>query len=337
MNKLVLAVAFLVAVLLTTGCSQFGGKKDKGSDIPEVYVGTEGISATFAAESIPNIITTGSQYEVLLMVANKGAVDANLEKTTITVGDTRGLLKFDRESIEGAELESRLEGKASNPAGSLSSTKLMVSVKSSLVSDSTETGLLATVSYHYMTKLTANACIDASPYSFQKQRKPCDAKVPIVLKSQGAPVAVKKIETISEKGAGYLRPNFKIYIANAGSGSVTAIRVGKVELNDRPLECEDENTKDGAGVTKTLSGILANDFVLCAYPSDVKDFADGSGTFATPLKIELGYGYTSTSEPVLIKVEKGIQCEEDRERSCTTAQGSGTQKCISGHWTFCQK
>lgn len=338
MNKLVLAAAFLVAVLLITGCGQLGGKNDKGSGIPEVYVGTEGISATFAAESIPSLITTGGQYEVLLMVANRGAADATPEKTTVTVGDTKGLLKFDKASVEGTELKSRLEGRASEPAGSLASIKLTVNAKSSLISDSTETGILATVSYHYMTKLTANVCIDASGYSFQKQRKPCDAKVPILLKSQGAPVAVKKIETISEKVAGYLRPNFKIYIANAGSGSVTAIHVDKVELNERPLECVDENTKDGAGVTKTLSGTLDNDFVLCAYPSDANNFKDGSGTFATPLKVELSYGYTSTSNPIPVKVEKGIQCKEGAERSCSiSGGGSGMQKCIDGHWTFCQK
>ncbi len=306
MNKLALAVTFLVAVLLTAGCGQLGGgKKEKGAEIPEVYIGTEGISATFAAESIPNLITTGSKYEVLLMVTNKGAVDANLGKTTVTVGDTKGLLKFDPESIEGTGLESQLEGKASHPAGSLASKKLTVSAKSSLVSDSTQTGLLATVSYQYMTKLTANVCIDTSPYSFQKQRKPCDAKVPIALKSQGAPVAVKKIETLPEKVGSYLRPNFRIYIDNAGSGSVTAIHIDKVELNARPLNCVDENTKDETGVTKTLSGTLANDFILCIYP-EANDFAYDSGTFVTPLKVELSYGYTSTSDPVPVKVERGI-------------------------------
>jgi hypothetical protein len=340
MNKLALAVAFLVAVLLTAGCTQFTRKNDKGPEIPEVYIGTEGIDATFAAESIPNLITTGSQHEVLLMVANKGAVDATLGKTAITVGDTKGLLKFDPASIEGTKLGSKLEGKASEQAGSLASIKLIVSAKSSLVSDSTQTGILATVSYQYTTKLTANVCIDASTYSFQKQRKPCDAKVPVVLKSQGAPVTVKKIETLTEilteTSGRYVKPKFKIYIDNAGTGSVTAIRIDKVELNARPLTCVDENTKDAAGVTKTLSGTLANDFIFCYY--EANDFADGSGTFVTPLKAELSYGYTSTSDPVQIRVEKGIQCEEGAERSCSiTGGGGGTQKCIDGDWTFCQK
>lgn len=302
-NRLFLTI-IIAATLVAAGCGQLGGKGNKGSDIPDVYVGTEGVSVTFAPESVPSLITTGGTYEVLLLITNKGAIDANLQKTTVTVGDTRGLLKFDRDTIEGTSLGSQLEGKASNPAGSLASANLIVNAKSSLISDSTETSLQATVSYSYLTKLTANVCIDASSYSFQKQRKPCDAKVPIVLKSQGAPVAVKKIETLTEKSDGFVKPKFKIFIGDVGGGSVNIVHVNKVELNDKPLMCLDEDPKDSKGITKTLSDIQANDFILCMY--GYNDFQDGSGTFVTPLKVELSYGYTSTSEPVPVKVEKGI-------------------------------
>lgn len=335
----------IAATLVAAGCGQLGGTRNKGSELPEVYAGTDGIIATFAPESIPSLITTGGTYEVLLLVANKGAIDADLQKTTVTVGDTRGLLKFDRDTIEGTSLGGQLEGKASSLAGSLAAAKLIVNAKSSLISDSTETSLQATVSYSYSTNLTANVCIDASAYSFQKQRKPCDAKVPIVLKSQGAPVAVKKIETLTEKYGGFVKPKFKIFIGDVGGGSVNIIYVNKVELNDKPLTCLDEDPKDSKGITKTLSDISANDFILCSY--EANDFADGSGTFATPLKVELSYGYTSTSAPVPVKVEKGFgsgiaaaECASGETRKCELSydvkgKPTGSQTCISGKWGIC--
>ncbi len=320
----------VVAGILISGCAQLGGKKDKGSDLPEFYTGTEGLVAGLAPESVPSIVIAGSSQEVVLLIANKGAAD--VPAAIVLVRDTKGA--FALESAKGSDkIEfgksviklTDVPGKESSQSvsGALEGVTLALKAKEFVQNiESLDTGLLATACYEHKTKLTANVCIDASSYSFQKQRKPCDAKVPIVLKSQGAPVAVKKIETLTEKSGGYVKPKFKIYIGNVGTGliidkgslnlfctdqdpqkdtrnKINVVAIDKVELNNEELLCSERS--------KVLSGNLANDFVLCAYPDGAKEkFKDGSGTFATPLKVELSYGYTSTSNPIPVKVEKGI-------------------------------
>lgn len=328
-------IAVVIAALLLSGCSQLGGRKDPSLGIPEIYVGTAGFDAAFAAESVPSVVTAGSSSDVVLLLTNKGAV--NTPAAIVTVKDTRGA--FTLESAKGSEKitfnkslinVTALDGKESAPSteGSAEGVVLTLNAKSFVKNEeAVDTGLLASVCYEYGTKLTANVCIDASSYSFQKQRKPCDAKAPLALKSQGAPVAVKKVETLTEKSGKYIKPKFKIYIDNAGTGLIidkgsirlfctdkpettiskdklNIVVVEKAELRGKPLKCNDDVSETKDKVEKILSGNAANDYVLCSY--DGNDFADGSGTFVTPLKVELSYGYTSTSNPVPIRVEKGI-------------------------------
>ncbi len=364
LNNSVLVAAILLAVLFLGGCSQNG----RTSAIPEVYTGTAGVDVTFAPEGVPGVMTEGSTSEAVLLISNKGAVDADIQNTIIKVQDNSAAVGFGSGKntvlvIDGAGLagmltdpaaiaSGKLLGKASNTIGSLDSIKVDVTAKDVHGGDAVDTGLLSTVCYKYETRLTANVCVDASPFSFQKQRKPCDAKLPLSFQSQGAPVAVRRIDTLDpEKSGGFVKPKFKIYFANVGNGlvidkdslnlfctdkdpgktddKVGIVWVDSVMLNDKELACNNQRPIH-------LTGKLENDFVLCSYPYN--DFTEGSGTFATPIKVELSYGYRSTSNPVPVRIEKVIQCNDGSEIKCATAQGeAGTQKCRSGHWTYCQK
>ena len=366
-RKAVAIVVVLLAVVIASGCGKLGSGKVKGSDLPEVYVGMAGVEAVFAPETVPSVTTSGSQADVLLFLSNKGAIDADMtdDSLIVVVRDQSGAFQFMPNVLKGTEVASllpagsesktqgKLLGKAStSTAGSLEPIEIKaVATGFEQSKEAIDTGLMASICYKYATKLTANVCIDDLSYSFQKQRKPCDAKVPVAFtKGQGAPVAVKKIETITEKSGTAIRPKFKIYIGNVGKGFVidkdsihlfctdkkerivdklNKVQIDYVELlNGKQLACNQNQL--------TLTGSAANDFVICSYNYD--DFSEGMGTFATPLKVELSYGYTSTSNPIPVKVEKGIQCEEGAERSCSiTGGGGGTQKCIDSHWTFCQK
>lgn len=339
-NSIILATA-LAIVLLTAGCGQLGSR-DKGSTIPEVYFGTAGVEATFAPDGVPNVMTEDSSSEVILLIANKGAVDADISDAVVKVSDNAAAVVFGTEMkrvkvIGGSELigmltvkdlkeGKMLPGKVSNTVGSLDSIKVKVKAENIPGEDAVDTGLLSTICYRYATKLTANVCVDAAPFSFQKQRKPCDAKLPLAFQSQGAPVAVKRIDTLSpEKEGGFVKPKFKVYFANVGNGlvvdknslsqfctdsgdtktddKVKIVWVDSVMLNGKELVCNNKDEKGNARPI-TITGKLENDFVLCTYPDN--DFADGSGVFATPLKVELSYGYRSTSEPVPVRVEKGV-------------------------------
>ena len=39
------AAVIFVLVILTTGCDKLGGNKSKGSNIPDIYTGVEGVDA----------------------------------------------------------------------------------------------------------------------------------------------------------------------------------------------------------------------------------------------------------------------------------------------------
>ncbi len=333
----------LIVALLLSGCS---AKKPPTSSIPETYVGIQGVDAAFAPESVPNVATAGSSSNSLLLIANNGAVDADLAGLIVTVRDTKGAFKFEKPVIKGAEIQSllsepsktsgKLAGKASNAAGSVDSIKLKVNVVAD-GRDTIGTGFLATVCYQYTTKLTANVCVDASGYSFQKVRKPCDPKVALTFASQGAPVAIKKIETTTENSGGAVMPKFKIYIGNVGNGliidrdsigmfctdqkktgdnkKINVVFVDSVELNGNRLDCND--IKDGRKMPMVLTGNAAKDFVLCSYRNN--DFKEGSGTFATPIKIHLSYGYTATSAQVPVTVEKSGSFETATQGQAQTA------------------
>ena len=356
-ERLIVLYAVLIALLFTAGCSGFG--KKPSDDLPETYVGTQGVEAWFAPDSVPANAVEGGTYDVVLLLANKGAVDVPVNDVVIAVLDQRGDFTFDKTILEGSALSELLadkatvlQGKASNGIGYVNGINLNVKANPLSAKATDQTGFLATVCTTYATKLTANVCVDASTYSFQKQRKPCDPQVPIALQSQGAPVAIKKIETLTPDLVGSaVKPKFKIYIGNVGNGIVVdrndinsfctkpkegskifLVNVDNVELNGKRLTC---NRKDDKGNEYLiLSGNLANDYVICSY--DGADFIKGSGTFASPLKVGLSYGYTITSDPVPVTVERKIQCTEGDEESCSiNGGGTGTQKCVDGHWTVC--
>ena len=336
----VFAAALLAAVLLlASGCGLSDKRNSGRSGIPEAYVGILGVDIGFAKESVPPVTTSGSRSDLLLLVANGGAVDASLsdDYMIVTLRDTAGAFAFGNSVLKGSEIaallpedsetrkQGKLAGKASNNAvGSVEAVTIeALAAGFEQSEDAIATGLVASVCYRYSTRLATNVCIDASPYTFQKQRKPCDAKAPIVLsKGQGAPVAIRKIETITERFGSAVRPKFKIYIANAGKGLVVnreridlfctdaahatgdseaptlnVVNVDLVDLNGRGLTCSKK------GKPLILTGKSSDDFILCAYDTD---FKEETGTFTTPLRVELSYGYTSTSATVPVRIEKGI-------------------------------
>ncbi len=335
LNSLAL-IALVVTALVISGCS--GQKKDALS-IPETYVGVLGVDASFAPESVPNLVSSGSSSNVVLLITNKGAEPADLSSIIVTVRDTKGMFRFDKPVINGGEIKDllgegseskttgKLAGKSSNTVGSLDSITLKPSVIGE-AKDAVSTGILATICYAYNTLLTANVCVDASSYTFQKIRKPCDPKLALSFASQGAPVAVKKIETITERSGNSVTPKFKIYVGNVGNGLIIdkdsldlfctdkptdskdkinrvwidSVYLGDSTNEDNKLSCSNVG-KDGKQLPIVVSKDPTKNFVLCTY---TKGFSEDSGTFATPLRIKLSYGYTATSNPVPVTVEKSL-------------------------------
>lgn len=316
--RFLLPAAAILAVMLFSGCT--GGNTNKGISLPEIYVGTEGFDAWFAPDSIPKATTEGSVHAALLMISNKGAAGVDPAKVKIVLRDDRAAFKFDPALINPVEKGiAAIPGRETNPSGYLDSIKVKATA-TDLGGKGAETNLKATVCYPYNTKLTANVCIDTTlgTPSFQKVRKPCDAEKPLVFKSQGAPVAITKIELRQASGEGYVVPRFKIFITNVGKGRIvdkkgiatactddqkntdkekSIVDIDAVGLKGQGLKCTEAE--------KTITGAASDDYILCEYTG--KDLSRDLGVFATPLSIGLSYGYKSTGMPVPVTVEKGAQ------------------------------
>ncbi|MBI2549983.1 hypothetical protein HYV83_02275 [Candidatus Woesearchaeota archaeon] len=318
--RFLLPVTAVLVVLLVSGCGQLGAKTNKGIDLPEIYVGTEGVDAQFAPDTIPKATTEGSVHYALLIVSNKGAAGVDPKALTILARDDGAAFKFEPAVIDSGNIGiATLPGKETNPSGYLDSIKVKATAND-LGGKGAETNLLATVCYPYRTNLTANVCIDTTlgTPSFQKVRKPCDAEKPLVFRSQGAPVAITKIEPRQASGDGYVVPKFKIFITNVGKGRIIdkrgiatactddsknadkeksgVVSVDIVGLKDENLKCTETE--------KTITETSADDYILCEYTGT--DLNKDLGVFVTPLSIGLSYGYKSTSAPVHVSVEKGV-------------------------------
>lgn len=186
-----------------------------------------------------------------------------------------------------------------------------------------ESSILATACYDYMTTLVANVCIDTDIYNVKGIVKSCKVK-DLSFSSQGAPVAVTSIETemmpmdIPNK----IRPQFLIYILNKGDGLVIKKdsevisdacsekplnydKFGIVFINaslggeQKQLNCDitDKEDKD-----KKIEIVKLRDNEGIARCVLEEGIDEKEGTYPSPLRIELNYGYTHTiSENVIIK------------------------------------
>ncbi len=340
------AAAILLLSLVLAGCA---GGRSPGSGLPEVYSGAEGINAYFAPESAPSRTVSGSSSDLLLLLSNKGAANVDTSKVTVVVRDSRGYFDFEPTIIKiGEHGEIRLMGRTeTGNAGSLESLPVIATAKNFLKDEEAkDSGFLAQVCYAYKTRLTANVCIDTSPTNsqdFRKERKPCIMETPVLLGSQGAPVAVRKIEVMKIAATAndekVVRPRFSIYISNAGNGNVIddadphsycapqkgnkyklgTVKVESASIMGLKLSCDKE---------RTLSNSIKNDFIVCEYTgSEIKE---GSGTFATPLSIVLSYGYSSTSSPVPVRIDAArVECGDGE---CNSYAGETCQNCEDDCW-----
>jgi hypothetical protein len=328
----VLVIAFLL-VILASGCELIS--QDTGFEIPEVFSGTEGIEAIIAPGSIPPVISDVSDADVVLLIANKGALDVNSKDITITIKDTKNAFHVGTKNTIELPVQ-KFEGKERNIVGSLESTEVKITAKGLLEGEEEkETKFLVTACYSYKTELTAAVCVDASPLSFQKERKPCDENKPLILSSQGAPVAVRKIETTTIKSATLAKPTFKIYVGNVGDGKIlnknnlelfctsegsankdeipeiNVVVVDSVMFRGKPLVCGDD-IKETSEKEILLTGNSAKDYIDCEYTGN--DITQSMGTFVSPLEISLSYGYRSITETSPVRIRKSqLTVPEDLE------------------------
>ena len=330
-----LFVLFLILLLSISGC---GGRGDTKTSIEDIRVGTEGIVMSFLPNSPPDTIHVDADntFDVLLEVRNLGAFPQPDELIkTAALGHDSGrvyISGIDPYIVHFIERHKpidfrKLQGRSTiNPNGGEDVLTFKGIVDTlNLNVERYEPILLVTACYRYLTVAEPPVCIDPQPYSTFKERKVCEAQ-DISLSSQGAPIAITKIEeeALAQKTL------FKITIKNVGRGDVIKLESyekcspysdvsGKLEREDidkvllegvavgsKILQCSpfiDDNIKGESGYIRLLNG---EGSIVCELSKN--DYAPGSSAYTTPLQIVLTYVYRDFIEKRLqiIKETRGI-------------------------------
>ena len=349
-------VMVLLILLASAACSVKNpfSKKDsaKKTKTEELRTGTDGLKIRFLPNNPPAAVFVGenlqNRIDIAVELVNKGAYPQPEEHQTMIgklylSGYDKNIIDFTSGQLPFFDLSktTALFGKTLiNSEGGSEVATFGPQVKlESLKVDKYEPIFLATLCYQYQTVAGPSVCIDPDPYPTIKQKKVCEVK-DITLTSQGAPIAVTKIEekALSEK------TQFMITVKNVGGGDV--LRMGSdasqagatqssaqqsgnaidkcdpsgsskltkedidkvyvegITIGDKFLQCwpfAESNAKSDKGHIRLQNG---EGSIICELPKENNAYPGGSTAYTTPLKIELRYTYKTTAETkTLLKKE----------------------------------
>ncbi len=345
-NKIVRFSLFIIFIMLV-GCTGIGKNGSKTSESEVIFTGIEGLTAEFGKNAPPLSIFESGDFPILIRIANKGAYNIPQYKGD---GDGLGIMAISREkdyitsiSLEknsrGVMEEDRVyfhvDGKTQlNQKGD--EVVLSFNAKSGKLepqSEHKQSTITATLCYPYQTNLSTTICIDPDVAGIRPGKKACNVK-DMVFSSQGAPIAITKIQTQMIPKSVYggeednVYPQFLIFVENKGKGQT-------VNVDDYISVCGSgssesiESIKDKKNIwnVASLKAFTSGNEQLICCPNekgqcpengndkeikeiagfirfrDKKDFVrctfkDGisknSDVFTSPLKIQIDYGYVQT-------------------------------------------
>lgn len=292
-KKSMIIFAVFAALLFLASCS--GLSRSRGQVTPYTFhTGTQGMVLEFLPGSPPDRLYEGDPLSMVIKYANKGAYTVE--------GGMLYVSGYDRSYVPLVPDQQpfNAEGKSVyNPEGLVS---YIAEFSTSAVAappyvDIFPQTFKITACYKYRTEAAADVCIDPDPLRIQPEDKVCiihDAS----LSSQGAPVAVTRVEEDAAKG----RVQFRVGISNVGGGTVIASSAGSVpldrcqadlrqdeidkveisaELSGRPLDCTPRQVRLING-----QGIAFCSLFLSDYQSQE--------AYQTTLNIYLDYGYRNS-------------------------------------------
>jgi len=296
----------ILVIFLISGCGRFSSDTGPISDV-KIHTGTSALEIEFLKDNPPNEVFEDQIFKAAVLLKNRGAFDITNGILLIGLEEDYTELLYERYN----QIDLELEGKSKyNPIGEEKIEEFVLRAKDvGLQTQEHESSIYITSCYKYQTELSEAVCIDTDIHNVKPIEKACEVK-DISLNSQGAPVAITKIEeTISPNEAGdIIVPQFTIYIQNKGRGEVIKASEIADVCSSKPLTSEDINKLK---IEAYLSGIpleckpyelkLQNkqEKVICSLKEGVKK---DEPTFTTLLSVILDYGYTQTiSKRVTIK------------------------------------
>lgn len=314
----VMIIILLVSISLL-GCNK---NKEDIKTIKDFQTGTEGLS--FEIFNVPEEIYDNSQTQPTVTVWNKGAYDLKDGRLMISTGkDDFCLFMGDNGCADALFEKLEIKGKSVfNPIGDFQIFEFGIRPKQLKKTEEERTEpVVFKTCYEYETVLREDICIDTMQGAMTTIEKACETK-PIDTDDQGAPIAIKKIETRFHKSTNdFVVPEFIITIRNEGNGEVikkqktssvcsseklnpkdwNTITLEEIRvMNDRfryilgtggksiggnNIKCIPNNEK---GIRLKDKEVTLNCFV------DPPGISKTEGAFMTQIALKLKYGYTYT-------------------------------------------
>ena len=338
----------LLLLVFATGCDII--QKEDAGQPTDFKRGEAGLEMEFLSNYPGNSYILSEDTEgisVVIEVKNKGTYPENpsfgggeiyISGFDDRIIDMTGLEDSDKEGKTVEIDQKQLEGKTNalsgmflsaaspiNPLGGFDTAEFEGEIIAGKITvDEYTPTILATVCYPYATKASPTVCVDPQPFD-DKQEKVCNIGSQI-LSTQGAPVAVTKIEQEASTG----KIQFKIHVKNVGGGDVIKtgdsdtleeddstvptlsrcsplgngslhrkdfdrVQLQKVQIGDVDLLKDNKCSPfaDGTANSDKLIRLFEGEgFVICTLT--VKVLGPVESAYTTPINIELGYNYRST-------------------------------------------
>ncbi len=300
----------LALLFMFSACDLMGGPSNRPEELTaeDFRKGTDSLIFRFSPNSPPNETYTGEIFDITLILENKGAADIEsggmilaYDSTAVRNLDSPWLKYNERLGSSDNSFTFELEGrKPNNPLGERAVfSKSFEALRLGPQRESYPATFTATACYDYQTRANVPLCIDPAPLQ-ETQDKPCQMQT-VNLESQGAPLAITKVEPkmISQRNGKKLQ--LTLHLQNKGGGLVyTAGKTNECLKGSPPW-----NKIESGAVTVKLGGtedlkcvpfplVLTgdDDLIRCVYGSP---FTEEATAYSTVVSVSLDYGYTQSS------------------------------------------
>ena len=350
-------ILFILLLLISaTGCGLIGKEDDDSGDFKRVDAGLE---MEFVANSPGDKYLIGGEegaeedIDIIIDLRNKGTFPEGdkFPGGAIYLGgfdDNIIVMKSKSKALKGEFLPA---ASTLNPMGGFNTIEFDGDIIGGEIAiDEYNPTIMATACYPYATKASPTVCIDPLPFD-ERQEKVCRIGSQ-TLPSQGAPIAVTKIEQEAATG----KIQFKIHIKNTGGADVfkpgddtlnkcsplgggrldrkdfDRVVLKKVQIGGTDLLGDGRCSPFADGTNNIIRLFNGEGFVICILT--VRN--DVQSAYTTPLNIELGYNYRSTiSKQIRIKKLETIGLPTTT-REAGPSCGGLNQDCCGGEGESCE-
>ena len=182
----------ILCMVFISGCGSFSSNKGPISGV-NVHTGTSALEMEFLRDSPPRDVYEDQIFKAAILLKNDGAYDINEGYLLVGLeGDYMELLyEYDK------KINLQLDGRSVEKSVGDEKVEEFV-IKAKKIDPQTEmheSSMYFTSCYKYRTEMSETVCIDPDVYNIKPIEKACEVKS-ISLSSQGAPVAITKIEEV---------------------------------------------------------------------------------------------------------------------------------------------